>query len=814
MSRFPKASFGGSAIVALAVCILVVAASPALHAWWVTDGAPVCTAIGTLGNPLVASDGAGGAIIAWADASGGGWDVYAQRVSASGNALWTANGVGLCVAVGSQLPTAIVSDGAGGAIVAWYDSRSGTDDIYAQRVNASGAALWTADGVALCTAAGTQQFPCIASDGSGGAFVAWQDYRSGTSLDVYVQRVSAYGVALLTLNGMALCTATGSQNTIDIASDGGGGAIVSWEDGRTSGSDVYAQRVDAIGNVKWGVNGRALCTTVDDQNNPVIAADGAGGAIVAWQDERGAYDNIYAQRANASGAVQWVANGIPVCAQSYAQHNQEIVSDGADGAIVLWQENRGSIGVYGQRLSASGGGQWPADGILLCGGISLLSTLDASPDGLGGAIVAWHDSPGDFYDVFAQRVDGSGALPWSPAQLCFSAAVNDQMYPSAAPDGLGGAIVVWRDERAGENDAYAHLADAVGRLGWLAPDVASVQDVPGDQGGSVFLAWDAARADLFMDTDAELTHYSIWRSISSTQAALAIRAGASEIASLAEIEAAPSSGEPVIRVEETGALTIYWQLVATQEALYMEGYGMPVETLFDSSAVAGDPHYFQVVAHTTDPIVFWKSAAVSGWSVDNLAPAPPVGLAGEQQYTPAGLELSWRANGESDLAGYAIYRGTSTGFAPGPENLVASIPDTLYLDGSWSWSAGYYYKVAARDIHGNESGCALLSPDGVTGDETPTAPAASFLAQNFPNPFNPTTRIAFGLAAPSNVSLRIFDVSGRLVRTLAEGERPAGNYSEFWDGRDARGAAVSSGIYFYRLKADSFERTMKMVLIR
>ena len=117
-------------------------------------------------------------------------------------------------------------------------------------------------------------------------------------------------------------------------------------------------------------------------------------------------------------------------------------------------------------------------------------------------------------------------------------------------------------------------------------------------------------------------------------------------------------------------------------------------------------------------------------------------------------------------------------------------------------------------MNGNESEFALFSTDNITGDETPTAPAASFLAQNFPNPFNPSTRIAFGLAAPADVSLRIYDAAGRLVRVLAEDARPAGNYSELWDGRDSGGRAVASGIYFYRLQAGAFAETRKMALLR
>jgi hypothetical protein len=364
--------------------------------------------------------------------------------------------------------------------------------------------------------------------------------------------------------------------------------------------------------------------------------------------------------------------------------------------------------------------------------------------------------------------------------------------------------------RTGYDDIYSQCVDRRGRAGYLAPDIYAVRDIPGDQGGSVYLSWYAARADFFRT--AEVSYYTIWRAIDPVAASIALVEGAQRIETLADLD--PSKEQPVVRVERIGSVDYFWELLDSQGAYFRTSYGKPVATLFDSTGVCDEYHYFQVVAHSSDPFVYWESAIDSGRSVDNLAPAPPVGLAGEQRYTPAGLELTWNANGEIDLGGYAIYRGTSAGFVPGPENLVASTADTLYLDGSWSWDGGYYYKVAAVDIHGNESAYAVLGPDNVTGDETPRTPAATRLAQNFPNPFNPSTRISFDLAAPGLVRLRIYDAAGRLVRSLANEPLPAGSHERRWNGVDSRGAPVSSGVYLCRLDAGSFSRTRKMVLIR
>jgi len=207
--------------------------------------------------------------------------------------------VALCTAANNQYSPTIVSDGAGGAIVTWQDARSVNYDIYAQRVNAAGVPQWTADGVALSTAANTQQYPTIVSDGAGGAIVTWQDFRSGTNYDIYAQRVSAAGVPQWTANGVALSTAANSQDTPTIASDGAGGAIVTWQDYRSGTNyDIYAQRVNAAGVPQCNVDGVKVCTAAGDQLGPTIVAEGQGGAIVTWRDNRGTDGNIYAQNIN------------------------------------------------------------------------------------------------------------------------------------------------------------------------------------------------------------------------------------------------------------------------------------------------------------------------------------------------------------------------------------------------------------------------------------------------------------------------------------------------------------------------------------
>ncbi|MFC1933418.1 choice-of-anchor U domain-containing protein, partial [Chloroflexota bacterium] len=135
------------------------------------------------------------------------------------------------------------------AIIAWQDSRNDNYDIYAQRMNDSGIAQWTDNGTAICTAANTQSKSQLVFDGSGDAIIVWQDPRSFSGNDVYAQRMNASGIAQWTDNGTEISTATNSQLEPQLISDGSSGAIIAWQDSRNDNYDIYAQLVNQWGSL-------------------------------------------------------------------------------------------------------------------------------------------------------------------------------------------------------------------------------------------------------------------------------------------------------------------------------------------------------------------------------------------------------------------------------------------------------------------------------------------------------------------------------------------------------------------------------------
>ena len=139
------------------------------------------------------------------------------------------------------------------------------------------------NGIAVCTAADYQNNPSLTGDGLGGTIITWHDSRTGFYSDIYAQRVDYTGVALWTLDGIAVCTIVNDQSNTAIVSDGVGGAIITWEDSRNgSNYDIYAQRVNSIGSTLWALNGIPVCTAGYDQYNPRIVSDGLSGAIITW----------------------------------------------------------------------------------------------------------------------------------------------------------------------------------------------------------------------------------------------------------------------------------------------------------------------------------------------------------------------------------------------------------------------------------------------------------------------------------------------------------------------------------------------------
>lgn len=481
-------------VLTFIICMLLSGVS---HAWFSDPkiNTPIAPKPASQIDQTAIPDGAGGAIVTWAENVEGDpkeFDIYAQKIDPQGKPVWPSP-LPICLSPSFQGFPHITHDGVGGAIIVWHDTRSGFGeipgqegdefdnfDIYAQRISGDGQILWAENGVPICTFAKWQVYPIPVVDGLGGAYIVWDDGRSFNS-QVYAQRVDQNGNIMWAADGLAVAVIPPEQGQSDpkIISDGLGSAIVTWTDLRSGiNMDVYTQKLDKDGNRLWGDSGFGIVTVTSHQLLVKLASDGAGGAIYSWADSRNG-DNefdIYALRVDSVGNIVWPSQGIAVCEVPGSQIKSEIVSDGTGGAIVTWEDGRRSdpdndithTDIYAQRLTSQGLLAWDV------GGVAVVATDNAQirptliSDGSGGAFFSWQDffRGGSWWNIYAQHIDGDGEIKWKENGIPVSIADQTQTDSFIISDSLGGSIIFWYDGRAGTYfNIFAQQVDSRGLLG-------------------------------------------------------------------------------------------------------------------------------------------------------------------------------------------------------------------------------------------------------------------------------------------------------------------------------------------------------------
>jgi len=434
------------------------------HAWQ-PGGVPICTDLAGQGSPCNTKT-TDGFVICWTDARAGAFtDIYAQKLDAEGRSLWTLDGVVVCEQESTQNTLLVVSGFNGSAIFLWEDYRYLTEFrhpfLYGQRLGPDGRGIWTPNGILFNDDGGSYSAVLI-PDGAGGVFHA--ELQTGvTPYD--------YQIAVLTRvdsSGIGLWRKVLSRSTVGLSlnpriiSDGVTGVIASWRWMDTT----FAQRFSPTGQEVWirgGINfGRIDIST--------FVLDATNGAIFTWSDGRNGTWDIYAQRVAGDGSVRWQTNGIPVRVAPGTQANPKAVPDGAGGAIVVWEDGASGLrDIYAQRLDSTGARLWDTLGVPVIRSTGDQTGIQVVSDDAGGVIVAWKDNRNGNSDIYAQRLNPSGQRLWDTLGVEICVWNGEQTVPVMCPDGSGGAVIAWQDTRNGNNDIYAQRVTASGSGVWEEP---------------------------------------------------------------------------------------------------------------------------------------------------------------------------------------------------------------------------------------------------------------------------------------------------------------------------------------------------------
>lgn len=312
---------------------------------------------------------------------------------------------------------------------------------------------------------------------------------------------------------LPVCTLQGQESAL-IVSDGNNGAILVWSisDWDGLGLGILAQRIDREGDVKWPHNGVPVTAfNKSFRGHLRVAADGLGGVIVTWQEEREPYRDwdIYAQRLNHQGKPLWTAGGVAVARLPGTQSWPELAADGKGGAFFVWRDQRTAPSdSYMQWLSAEGVPMWKENGINISNARNHQYVPQVTTDGEGGIIVAWMDdrSHTEFYhwEIYAQRFNSSGIPLWSKdGVLIMGKEGQSYITPKIISDGAGGAIIQWHRNGSTENfvneqEIYVQKINKFGRIQWDPEGVRVSRygvtiygdiEITGDGDGGIVLVW-------------------------------------------------------------------------------------------------------------------------------------------------------------------------------------------------------------------------------------------------------------------------------------------------------------------------------------
>jgi hypothetical protein len=727
-------------------------------------------------GPSVAANDSG-FVIAWYDRRNGNWDIYAQRYSVDGNTL----GGNFMVndGVNDQYEASVAANDSG-FVIAWYDYRNGTADIYAQRYNVNGDTI--GGNFLVDDGSNAQVTPNIAAHDNGFAIV-WRDSRDGGN-DIYTQWYDAGGSALGVNSQVNNSDSKVDQGDGSVAMNTLGSSVVVWYDlrndpGNWSLVDIYGQRYNSaaepIGS-NFLINDTT--TAIHYGYDPRAVFLPGGGFVVTWYDYRNNwYTDIYAQIfdsvGNAVGSNFRVNDDVT---EEFNHYNPNIAANDS-GFMIVWSDSRnGGSDIYAQRYDTAGnavGGNFKVD--------------DGSSDQYGpsvaandsGFVVVWYDYRNGSSDIYAQRYDAAGNAVGS--NFMVSGGISDQYDPSVAASDSG-FVVGWCDYRDGSGDIYVQFykpnGDTIGGDLMLNDDGAGVND---HYYPSISLSPDNSKM---------MVAWEDYRSSPNVPEIMAQKCvnGAAE-------------GDNIIINGSALANRYFWggrkAVCNNQQILF---------TWDDNRRLEGMDIYAKLVdwdlkhIESESPEICYLDTLPDD-TLETYGPYPVKAVVTDNQALMS-VKLLYQVNGGAVDTLDMIFTSADT--------FEASIPQQFLIAGD-STQIGYW--VTAQDSSLNTVASGVLdfeaiAPTGVNGQ--PGAASHNFcLMPASPNPSHGQTSIKYQLPKVLNVKLQLYNLAGQLVKTLDEGAKAAGYHQVVLNSN-----VLSNGIYFYRLQAGDFSATRKLLIVR
>ncbi|OGC77779.1 MAG: hypothetical protein A2Z27_02665 [candidate division Zixibacteria bacterium RBG_16_50_21] len=737
----------------------------------------------TAWKPAVAVAPNGSFIVVWEDIRAG-FNAYGQFYDPSGAPIGSNFKINSDVGLLPHFAPRVEYDGDGNLVVGWEDYRNGDGDIYFQRYDASGAPVDTNILVSPDVSNEDQYLPDLDRSFDGRIAITYVDTRNGQP-DIYVQRVSAGGA--LQGGAVKVNTDAGTNEQWDpaVGADSLFRFVISWADYRSTPA-IYTQSYDSLGNTV-GINiPISTLNALQERNSPGIDRHRAGNYFIAWQDHRANNFDIYGQRVNASDVMTGVNFKLNDDLLGAFQKNPAIATIPNGSFYIAWEDYRsGNADVYLRAFDRLGNPLITDTKVNSDVSLTDQTFPDICADESGNLLVTWLDlSSGS--RIMGQFYDGALLPNGANVQISDGAGSIVHQRPACAATGEGKFLTVWSDNRnvLVTMNIYGQLFSSPGTLSGtnfkVNDDVSSLDHLNPRVGA-----------------DSNNFFAAAWQDSRSGQSRIYLRSY--------DGSGTPQGASFPVESDSAGTVQILPDISVTPQAsgvviwLEQRGYGSYV--LAQRYSDAGTP----LGANLTiaDPLT-------------GLVNNPRVAVDKNDAFF-----ATWedKRNGDWDVYGQFYYASNDSAGEDVKVNADAGSNLQLSPDVALARDEAY---LAWADNRNPNSGldifAKLISYQGVDVKQPKSGisqlPQDFGLSQNYPNPFNAVTHIQFALPKESGVEIVVYDLLGRKVKTFDLGRLTAGYKLITWDGRNDRGDVVASGVYFYRIKTDSFSDVRKMTLLK
>jgi len=760
-----------------------------VNAQWSSDplvNNPICVNDIYKENPKIISDGNGGAIIAWQSYQTSSSDIYAQRIDKYGYTKWLNNGVLVCDFTGDQYNYDMVEDGEGGVIFVWQDNRDSINQIYIQKIDSSGNIKWTNNGVHICSTEYEQTLPKIVDDAQGRFIVTWFDKRPGT-YHIAAQKINPDGTNYWNELGVGATKYTGDLQNYTIKCDGWGGVYILCEDSVFNMKRVIkAQYLTGTQNLMWGPSGSDLIVSngLYTAQTPDFTITTEDKIVVTWADKRNGVYNVFAQSINRNGTTNFEPSGVPISYSLIDQQNPQIVKSKNGSVIIAWEDYRDynftiPPKIFTQKISSIGLKEWAVDDIQVHPSYMDQWRPKILEDGFGGAHILWTDYSSEYGDVMAQSINADGEFIKSWGTIITQAEWN-QGLTGITSDNSNGIIAVWLDRRNNFGfDIYCSQMDANGILG-------------AGQGEKGLIAKYTFEGNA-NDKSNFNNNGTVVNAVLTTD-----RFGNSESAyqfdgtSYISVPYSSSLSSPQKELTQSA-----WIFV-TQWGWFGDGYN-PIITKSNDGEYTFQYRFGISQNYLITAINNWDNTSMAQFNAElNKWYFVASVIKNDTAKTYVDGNLIYTSNLLSQQINFDTKPLEIGRDMPGAEDDYFGKIDDVKI---------YNRALSDEEIQNLYEYGNTTSTDYTLS--TKILPNSFSLNQNYPNPFNPSTKISWQSPASAHQSLKVYDMLGNEVVTLVNEYKSAGSYEvEF------NASRLSSGLYLYKLQVGEFISTKKMMLIK